>query len=424
MQPGDGWELSIFSHQFEVEPGRRFTFAAAVIFALGFLPLGFGTVSTALYFIAALMAVVEVVWRRAPFRVPRPVGFAVLVCLAFFGIDAVSPVIYANPAGDWRLVLQSLHFLFLPVLVLALAPVQFDPVRAYVGGVRIGAIVGGVIAVLQVVDGLERADGGMINALPFGAAAALFAFVSLIGIWDAGWRNRIMALAAFAAGLVATFLSEARGAWLALPLLLVIAVVYLGFRYGRRIALLATAGLAAIGLVAIVFAGDSIRGRIDQTIEMFQQFEFGEANVEALSLNQRAMMAAYGLDAVAERPVLGYGPQNTMAEVRRRAAADGNEIADFQHLHNEYVNEAVDNGLVGLAVLLALLSAPVVVALRSAKDDRRHDRLALAFLVSGGTAIFGLTNIVLGHDITNTVFATGLLVVCLSAVRSGGRAPV
>ena len=394
-----------------------------IVFALGFLPLGFGTASTVLFFVAALLAVVELARRRVPFRVPRPVGFAVVVCLAFFGIDAVSPVFYDNPGGDWRLVLQSLHFLFLPVLLLALAPVQFDPVRAYVGGVRIGAIVGGAIAVLQVVDGFARADGGMINALPFGSAAALFAFVSLIGVWDGGWRNRIVAFAAFAAGLVATFLSEARGAWLALPVLLVFAIVYCGFRYGRRVALWATVGLAAIGLAAVLFAGDSIRSRIGQTVDMFQQFEFGGANREALSLNQRAMMAAYGLEALAERPVFGYGPQNTMAEVRSRAAADGNEIASFQHLHNEYVNEAVDNGLVGLAVLLALLAAPVVVALRSAKDERRQDRLALAVFVSASTAIFGLTNIIFGHDITNTVFATGLLVVCLSAARSGGRAP-
>ena len=412
--------MSIFARPLEVETSRRFAVAAAALFALGFLPLGFGSIATAAFFVFSAVAI-EIVARRVPLRFPSPVGFAMVVCLVYFTLDVLSPLLYENQSGSWAPALLSLHFLMLPVIFAGMAPAEFDPVKAYVRGVRMGAIVGGVIAVIQVWDGIDRAMGGMINPLPFGTTAALFACISLIGAWDPGWRNRTVAGAAFAGGLIASFLSEARGAWLALPLLLIVAVFYFRARYGSRAAVLAVSGLAGIAAIVVITAGSTIRERIDETLTMFQAFDFGEGNREAVSLDQRAMLMAYGLEAVSDQPIFGYGPQNAVAEVRERAAADGYTIFNYRHLHNEYLTEAVGNGVVGLATLLLLLAAPIVTAIRSARDDRFHDRMALAAFLGVGTAIYGLTNIVLGHDITNTVYASALLTVCLGAAASGPR---
>jgi O-antigen ligase len=321
-------------------------------------------------------------------------------------------------------VTASLHFLLLPILLAGLAPVRIDAIKVFVRGAQVGAVVGGVIAVIQVWDGIDRAVGGAINAFPFGAIAAWLACVSLIGAGDYGWRGRAFAASAFAAGLIASILSESRGAWLALPVLVVILLVYFYRRYGPRVAWGGAGALAVIAVAVALIAGGSIRERLTDTFAAFEGFEFGRADLNApdvFSLDQRALMMAYGLEAIADRPILGYGPQNAVTEVRLRAGADGYAIEQYGHLHNEYLTETVGNGIVGLVSLLLLLAAPVVTALRSERDKRYADRMALAAIVSAGAALFGLTSLAFGHDITNTVYAGALLAVCLSAAASGPR---
>ncbi len=390
------------------------------MFLLGFLPMPFGSLVTFFYFGLGLVALAEIVRRRVPFSIPPPVRFAVVACLLYFAADLTSLVFYDNRAQGWIPVVSSLHFLFLPVVFVGLAPAKIDPIKLFVRGAQIGAIAGAAIAIIQVWAGVDRAVGGMINSFPFGATAASFACISLIGVGDATPRGRILAGLAFSAGLAATILSEARGAWLALPVLLVILLFYLLARYGRRVALIATVSLAVIGVIVAVAARDSIRERFAETFVAFQGFSFGHTDrtqADAYSLDQRALMMAYGLQAIADRPLIGYGPQNAVDEVRARAAAEGFEIDKFGHLHNEFLTETVGNGVMGLITLLLLLAAPVVTALRSARDSRFADRVVLALITSAGSTLFGMTSLAFGHDITNSVFVSALA--CSEPQRRG-----
>lgn len=419
-----GVALPFFQRILEVDSGKRFTLAAAALFLLGLLPMPFGSLVTFFYFGVAIVALGDMARRRVPLQFPSPVKFAVVACLLYFAADLTSLVFYENRADGWVPVVASLHFLLLPAAFVGLAPVRFDPIKMLVRGAQIGAIAGGIVAVIQVVAGVDRAVGGMINSFPFGSTAASFACISLIGVGEAGTRGRVLAGLAFSAGLAAMILSEARGAWLALPVLLVILLFYLLARYGRRVAVIGAVSLAAIGLIVGIAARDSIRERFNETFVAFQGFSFGQTDrtqADAYSLDQRALMMAYGLQAIADRPVIGYGPQNAVEEVRARAEADGYHIDRFGHLHNEFLTETVGNGVMGLATLLLLLAAPVVTALRSARDERFADRMALAAIASVGSTLFGLTSLAFGHDITNSVFVAALLAVCLSAAASGPR---
>jgi O-antigen ligase len=396
----------------EIESGRQFSVAAVAMFALGFLPMPFGSVSTVVYFALGLATLVEIARRRVSFRLPPAVQFAAVVCVAYFLLNAVSVVIYENQAGSVGPLVGALHFLVWPVVFAGLASDKFDAVRCYVYGARAGALLGGAIAIIQVSDGIDRATGGMINSVPFGTTAVWFACVSLIGSWDSGWRNRAFAGAAFAAGLAAAFLSETRGAWLPLPFLLIVMLFYLRYRYGGRAAVWALGMISALSVGAAIVAGDSIRERLGETVLMFRDFELGG---DAPSLDQRALMTVYGLEAVADRPLTGYGPQNAMPEVIGRAARDGFEILRYRHLHSEYLWAAVANGIAGVAVLLVLLATPVATALRLARDDVFKDRMAIAGIATIGAALTGITHGVFHHDITNTVYLGMLLAVGLGA---------
>jgi len=417
--------VSVFDRPLEIDPSRRFTVAAIILFLLGFLPMPLGSMATVAFSTAALAALLLLAIRSVPFEMPAPAGFAVGATLFYFAVDLLSPLLYENRAESWRPIVTSLQFLLFPVLLVVLRTARADPIAVFVRGARIGAIIGGVIAVIQVADGFDRAIGGAVSSFPFGAVAAWLTAVSLLGIGNARWGERIFAAIAFSGGLAAAILSESRGVWLALPVLAVIALVYFRARYGGKVAGTGAAALGAVGLAVLIMAGDSVRERFSETLVMFEGFEFGQADRETsddeYSLDQRVLMLSYGLEAVVDRPIAGYGLHNAVAEVRARAAEDGYRIDDFNHLHNEYLTETVSNGLIGLTSLLLLLAAPLVVAYRSARDATYPERVALAWFMSAGSATFGLTSLAFGHDITNTVFVSGLLVVCLSAAKAGPR---
>lgn len=384
----------------------------------------FGSLATVVFSAAALTAAAGIATGRVAVEIPRPAGFAVAAALFYFAVDLASPVLYGNREDSWIPIVTALQFALFPLLVMGLRSAIDDPIAIFVRGARVGAILGGVIAIIQVGDGLDRATGGAVSSFPFGAVAAWLTAISLLGIGKADWRERAFAVIAFSFGLAGAVLSESRGVWLALPVFAVITLIYFRAHLGPRVAGTAALALGAVGLAVVVSAGDSVRERFEETLVMFEGFEFGQAERQSsdeYSLDQRVLMLAFGLEAVVDRPVIGYGPHNGVEEVRERAAEEGYAINQYTHLHNEFLTETVGNGLIGLISLLLLLAAPLVVAYRSARDQMFAERVALGWFLSAGSVTFGLTSLAFGHDITNTMFVSGLLVVSLSAVLAGPR---
>ncbi|MCW5716371.1 MAG: O-antigen ligase family protein [Bauldia sp.] len=374
------------------------------------------------------MALVEVLVRRVPFRFAGGVRFAVIAAFAYYALDAAAVIFYGDRGRAWMPAVESIHFLLFPFLLAAIASVRdADPLRLFVLGARFGAIAGMAIALVQVFDNINRVVGGMINPIPFGSTAALFAFVSLVRVGEEGRFGRALAVAAFAAGLGASLLSQSRAGWMAVPVLAIVIIVYFGARYGRRTAILGGLALAVVGLVVGFLGRGAINERIDETLAMFRNFEFGQGRdtrTPEYSLDQRALMLVYGAEAFADRPLLGYGPHNAVTTVQARAADDGNTIDAFGHLHNEVLTEAVGNGVVGLATLLFILAAPLVVALRAPRDDRYAARVAIAAMLTLSWIVFGLTGQTFRHDLGNTVYLGVLLALAADAMRSARLATV
>ena len=93
-----------------------------------------------------------------------------------------------------------------------------------------------------------------------------------------------------------------------------------------------------------------------------------------------------GLRAFADRPLLGWGPENHMAAVSLydRAAADTNRSSD--RAHNEAMERAVTGGLAGLAAWLCLWAATFAAVWRGARRAGPADG---ALLVFAGAALLG-----------------------------------
>ncbi|MBN8942096.1 MAG: O-antigen ligase family protein [Rhizobiales bacterium] len=393
---------------------------AAFLFAplLGFLPLPLGSLATAWFFAGAVY--VSALWLtgRLSWVWPASTAFGCLVCLAYFGVALISPVLFPNRLAGLLDVGTTLHFLVFTVLVGALVQSpRVDVFDLFLDGIRAGAISALIYSAIEVFGlGQWRATAGMANAIPFGDVAILAAGLSLVGFTRLSRPHKLFALIAMAAGFGACLLSQTRGALLALPLIVLALGIYLWPTIRRRTAM---AGLV-LGVVTVTVGGLGIVANVpDRLVALKASLEAGRAlRSHDESTAHRAILWTYGAEAFLARPVFGYGSQNAVDEVRRRAARDGFEVPPYRHLHNEFITTAVGRGLVGLAALLMLLAAPIMAAIGSVRDDRYRDRVAFAIMLSGGYAIFGMTNLIFSHDQMNTVFVSAFLILLLGVYQA------
>jgi O-antigen ligase len=382
---------------------------------LAFLPLTLGSVATFFYFGACIYIGLIFLGRRISWVWPPTVSFGCFVTLGYFLVTMISPLAFANKTAGWLDAGTAMHYLALTFLICTLVQTpKVDVFDLFLNGVRAAAIVSFVQALVQVfVFDQPRATAGMINAIPFGGTAMLAAGLSMVGFPRLSRGMKIVAIAALICGISGTLLSQSRGALLALPLVAVVVGVHvwpmIRLRMGQA-ALVASGLAAALAVFAMVL---KVPERVDEVRHALQSETLGLDRDPSTA--HRVMLWSHGLDAFLDRPVLGYGSQNAVAEVRARAALEGIAVPPYRHLHNEYISVAVGRGLVGLCALLLLLVAPLIVVARAPQDDRQRERWAFAALLSGSYAIFGLTNLLFSHDQTNTVFATGFLVLVVAA---------
>ncbi|MCZ0737593.1 O-antigen ligase family protein [Phreatobacter sp. AB_2022a] len=408
-----GWIRATFD-----DPNR-----AAFLFAplLGFLPLPLGSVATLWFFIGA--AYVGILWGAGRVRWvwPRETAFGCTVALVYFAVAVLSPVLFPNRLMGLLDVGTTIHFLLFLVLVGAMVQTpRIDVFDLFLHGIRAGAISALIFASIEAfVFGRSRPTAGMANAIPFGDVAILAAGLSLIGFSRLSRLHKVFAIVASAAGLGACLLSQTRGALLALPLIVLALGVYLWPIIRRRTGMT----VLALMLVGAAVGGLGLIAKVsDRFVELRSSLADGEAmNSRDPSTAHRAILWTYGAEAFLSRPVLGYGSQNAVSEVRRRAAKDGFDVPPYRHLHNEFITTAVGRGLIGLIALIAVLAAPIIIAVGSVRDDRYRDRVAFAIMLSGGYAIFGMTNLIFSHDQMNTVFMSAYVVLLVAAYQAATR---
>ena len=94
-----------------------------------------------------------------------------------------------------------------------------------------------------------------------------------------------------------------------------------------------------------------------------------------------------GLRAFAERPLLGWGPDNYFVASAHHLSTPRGRAKVQDHAHNLFIEEAAGKGAVGLAAWLALWGATALVALRAAR--RLADPRGRALAVFAGAVLAG-----------------------------------
>ena len=189
--------------------------------------------------------------------------------------------------------------------------------------------------------------------------------------------------------LYAAFMSQARGAWIALPVYLLIHIVY--NKASRKSAilklLLASAVLSA--LVVLTPAGNIIEKRYDEAVAEIGQFYRGE-NFDT-SIGHRLSMWAIAYDVWKEHPVIGTGLGDFDEDmVRHQGMGKFPEVVVYGSTHNIFVQAMVGTGVAGfLALGFGLVLAPLLLFYQ--RRNRQKEYAAMGVLVIASYIVFGLS---------------------------------
>lgn len=200
--------------------------------------------------------------------------------------------------------------------------------------------------------------------------------------------------------MAASVLTGTRGAWLAVPIVLVIYLFDLAYFFRWSAVKVAGYALMALLLIAITaYQNPIIKSRYDLAVNETQLFFHptpeSRQKAEDTSVGQRWLMWSNALYMIQIKPWLGWGKKGYL-DFKNERILNGEvlpQIAKYTDAHNDYLDALAKRGLFGLLSLLALFILPFILFTNILVNGSFEQR---SFALSGvvmiiGYAISGLT---------------------------------
>ena len=232
---------------------------------------------------------------------------------------------------------------------------------------------------------------GHYHHITFGDGAMLSAGIMSVMILmphKSAWLKIIIGVSLLGA-LYAAFMSQARGAWLALPLYLLVFIMYNSVSRKNTLLKLLLVSAVIGALVVLTPAGSIIEKRYHEAVTEAGQFISGE-NFDT-SIGHRLAMWSIAYDVWREHPVIGTGLGDFDEDmVRYQAMGIYPEVVVYGSTHNIFVQALVGSGLVGFfGLCFGLVIAPLALFYHNKNADKPYATMGM--LVIASYVLFGLS---------------------------------
>jgi len=202
-------------------------------------------------------------------------------------------------------------------------------------------------------------------------------------------KIRTVILISILCGMATAIMSQARGAWLVIPVYLAF-IIYSAMK-SKKIG--ATTVIIFILLATVLLSigpvGDVVKQRTSEAITEVNRFYTKDQYIS--SVGTRLAMWEIAVDVWKKNPVVGTGPGDFDDEVMK-LQAEGKYVGMDVHnsVHNIYLQALVGSGLMGLlALLVVILLLPIRVFVSMRGVDKGASYAGILMVAS--YAIFGLT---------------------------------
>lgn len=202
-------------------------------------------------------------------------------------------------------------------------------------------------------------------------------------------KIRTVILISVLCGVATAIMSQARGAWLVIPVYLAF-IIYSAMKSKKiGVATVIIFILLATALSSIGPVGDVVKQRTSEAITEVNRFYTEDQYIS--SVGTRLAMWEIAVDVWKKNPVVGTGPgdfDDEVMELQKEGKYVGMDV--HNSVHNIYLQALVGSGLVGLlALLITIVLIPILVFINMRDVDKGASYAGIIMVVS--YAIFGLT---------------------------------
>lgn len=364
--------------------------------ALIFLALALGlVVPHALDAAIVILGLMAISWLTVHGRAPHQLAALERLFLAAILLFVVAWLIawlaHGLPPGNKAAAHRHLKLLAIPFLYLYLR--RMDGLApAWWRGLVAGALLAGTYALWFSLSGRSSAFGwrvpGPTNPIYFGGFALAYALMLIPRLASSGlpgWKRSLVAVAVVLA-FVANALSGSRGAWLAIPAVLVIYLFTAGARQPLRWRLGLPALILALSSIVLVNPFLPMSDRLDETMSELAILASGQQAGGGIGL--RLQLWAVAGEQIHLHPLTGSGPGSFPDAVQQwvQRGLGGEELLPYDHPHNQYLSALIDGGI-GLLLCLVLLMTAPALAVSSMSRSRPGSCRHLAWCVLAASMV-------------------------------------
>ncbi|QPB41976.1 O-antigen ligase family protein [Rodentibacter haemolyticus] len=251
--------------------------------------------------------------------------------------------------------------LLIPALILLLRiPLKLC---ALIYMIPLGSVIAGLVALYDKFILHSEAAYSLrtlyIQAGDISMSFGLFSLVVGLYYWQKSQR-KITALCIITSlfGILGSILSTARGGWVALPIIFVVVLWIYRHLLSKGFFFVVT----SVFVIAIVSVVNMPNSRVMERLSFIQyDIKNYEKNNSNTSLGLRFDMWKSAISMIKEKPILGWGADGATEKRKQDVkvkAVNGN-IGQFDHAHNQYLDDFSKRGMIGFIAFLGILLVPL-----------------------------------------------------------------
>jgi len=314
-----------------------------------------------------------------------------LLSFVFYTASGLLAYFNADDASQYIKLLER-YFRFLiavPIFLLLIKKNKSLINYLYVGAALSGPFVFAVALIHYIADP-EVPAKGYYHHIIFGQLAMLNVGI-LIAYLITNKLSRVMQaliLTSMFLGITAAILSQARGVWVAFPIYIMIAVIYLLKNSRLKLKVVSILLLIAVTLIVLTPASELIKLRTESATSEIAAFYNDGKYIS--SVGTRLAMWEIAINVWEKHPILGTGPGDFDDEVRALQNS-GKYIGMDVHnsAHNIYIQAMATSGVIGLLALIFVLLMPLMILLNKNNCEESAKLTGLIIVVS--FAVFGVS---------------------------------
>ncbi|TPI29089.1 O-antigen ligase family protein [Mesorhizobium sp. B3-2-1] len=376
-----------------------------------FSPPVLGSVVSFAFNGGGLWSVLLIALKRRRFNVDRAMMALTIAIYAYCASNVLASLVNHAIVKDARHLIPLITFLFFPISYSTWSISQKTMLVRIIVLASMAACFGALLlAVYQQYRLGIRAEGGAGNAIVFAEVLCLAVVTCVAAALSGIERYRIALICAALGGTIAIVYSGTRIVWLALLIAGIAVLLINQQRLRGRNAVRVLLLLAAIAVTIAVFGFQTIAGRVEF---LHSDWDALAAHGDyATALGSRVALWDIGLKAFREMPFFGHGVGATRLLIKQGFQDQFGMDEGFNHFHNGFLTALVQAGILGAVTLAAIFVVAARNAARVLRDstdpiERFGATMIVAVVITYLTA--GMTGILIGHDILDSVFMVFLV---------------